>query len=77
MEQDLFAPASPAMPWVPSIDSEAPSPNTPPKTEILTMAQALNRALRKILTERGVSFQRTKTWKESTDPQFEAKKTAS
>ena len=33
--------------------------------------------VRKILTERGVSFQRTKTWKESTDPQFEAKKTAS
>ena len=56
MEQDLFAPASPAMPWVPSIDSEAPSPNTPPKTEILTMAQALNRALRKILTERPESL---------------------
>jgi transposase len=33
--------------------------------------------VRKILAERGVSFQRTKTWKESTDPDFELKKTAS
>lgn len=33
--------------------------------------------VRRILAERGVSFQRTKTWKESTDPDFEPKKTAS
>ena len=33
--------------------------------------------VRKILAERGISFQRTKTWKESTDPNFELKKTAS
>lgn len=33
--------------------------------------------VRKILAERGISFQRTKTWKESTDPGFELKKTAS
>lgn len=33
--------------------------------------------VRKILAERGISFQRTKTWKESTDPDFELKKTAS
>lgn len=33
--------------------------------------------VRKILAEHGISFQRTKTWKESTDPDFELKKTAS
>ncbi|MGH2982002.1 MAG: helix-turn-helix domain-containing protein [Solirubrobacterales bacterium] len=33
--------------------------------------------VRRILAERGVSFQRTKTWKESPDPEFEGKKTAS
>jgi transposase len=33
--------------------------------------------VRRILAERGVSFQRTKTWKESPDPNFEVKKTAS
>lgn len=33
--------------------------------------------VRKILVERGISFQRTKTWKQSTDPAFELKKTAS
>jgi len=30
--------------------------------------------LRTMLRERGVSFQRIKTWKESTDPEYEAKK---
>jgi transposase len=29
---------------------------------------------RQLLLERGVSFQRTKTWKQSTDPEFERKK---
>ena len=33
--------------------------------------------VRRILAERGVSHQRTKTWKESPDPEFELKKTAS
>lgn len=33
--------------------------------------------VRKVLAERGISFQRTKTWKQSTDPDFELKKTAS
>ena len=32
--------------------------------------------VRRILAERGVSFQRTKTWKDSPDPDFEGKKTA-
>jgi ABC-type hemin transport system substrate-binding protein len=27
-----------------------------------------------VLAERGVSFQRTTTWKQSTDPEFERKK---
>jgi hypothetical protein len=30
-------------------------------------------ALRCLLSRRGVTFQRTKTWKESTDPDFDAK----
>ncbi|HUJ42921.1 MAG TPA: thiamine pyrophosphate-dependent enzyme [Opitutaceae bacterium] len=65
MENDLFAPPGPPLPWVPSVDSEDRSQkaevsgqgsgprtlNSEPKTEIVTMAQALNRALRKILTE--------------------------
>jgi len=65
MENDLFAPPGPPRPWVPSIDSEdkgqkaedearKPEPGTEnrePKTEVVTLAQALNRALRKILTE--------------------------
>ena len=54
MEADLFAPAAAPMPWVPSIDSAAPGAK--PKTESLTMAQALNRALRKILAERPESL---------------------
>jgi 2-oxoisovalerate dehydrogenase E1 component len=84
LEEGLYAPPAPPMPWVPSIDSEPitqnPEPRTPnpelrtqtpeprtlnpeprarnpePKTEILTQAQALNRALRKILTERPESL---------------------
>ncbi len=30
--------------------------------------------VRQVLIERGISFQRTKTWKQSTDPEFERKK---
>lgn len=32
--------------------------------------------VRRLLRREGVSFQRTKTWKESPDPDFEVKKTA-
>jgi 2-oxoisovalerate dehydrogenase E1 component len=56
MADDLFAPPAPPIPWVPSIDSEPQTQNAKPKTEIVTMAQALNRALRKILTERPESL---------------------
>ena len=42
METDLFAPPAPALPW-------RPEPAAPEK---LTMAQAINRGLRKILAER-------------------------
>jgi len=31
--------------------------------------------IRRILQERGIKYRRTKTWKESTDPDFEIKKT--
>ncbi len=50
MQSDVFAPPAPPLPWVPAMDSAGPSPNHP--GEQLTMAQALNRAHRKILTER-------------------------
>ena len=33
-------------------------------------------SIRQILEEYGISYQRTKTWKESNDPQFEIKKSA-
>lgn len=32
-------------------------------------------SIRKILKKEGISFQRTKTWMESNDPEFEVKKT--
>lgn len=35
-----------------------------------------NEWVRRLLRREGISFQRTKTWKESPDPQFESKKTA-
>ncbi len=64
MEADLFAPPQPPFPWIPSLDSpresELPRPGQPgeggPPAEILTLAQALNRALRKILNERPESL---------------------
>jgi 2-oxoisovalerate dehydrogenase E1 component len=46
MEADLFAPAPPAFGWLPS----------PAAPESVTMAQALNRAIRKVLTERPESI---------------------
>ena len=56
MEADLFAPPTAPISWIPSIDSEPKTQNAKPKTESLTMAQALNRALRKILAERPESL---------------------
>jgi 2-oxoisovalerate dehydrogenase E1 component len=68
MLEDLFAPDAPALPWIPSLDSEQPSAvsgqptgsnqieNRKSKIENLTMAQAINRALRKILAERPESL---------------------
>ncbi|PTY05965.1 transketolase [Opitutaceae bacterium EW11] len=53
MENDLFAPPAPQLPWVPSLDSQPTKTSAP---EQLTMAQALNRGLRKILTERPESL---------------------
>lgn len=35
-----------------------------------------NEWVRRLLRREGISFQRTKTWKESPDPHFESKKTA-
>ena len=46
MQADVFAPAAPPIPWRPE----------PAEAENLTMAHALNRALRKILTERPESL---------------------
>jgi 2-oxoisovalerate dehydrogenase E1 component len=55
MEADLFAPDRPPLPWVPSLGSGGPgAPDAGP--ENLTMAQALNRGLRKILAERPESL---------------------
>jgi 2-oxoisovalerate dehydrogenase E1 component len=56
MAGDLFVPPAPPMPWVPSLDSNPASDIRDPKSEVLTMAQALNRAHRKILTERPESL---------------------
>ncbi|MBI2512973.1 MAG: transketolase [Opitutae bacterium] len=62
MLADLFAPDAAPMPWTPSLDSGGPSSreaaieNPKSKIENLTMAQAINRALRKILAERPESL---------------------
>jgi 2-oxoisovalerate dehydrogenase E1 component len=53
MLEDVYAPVAPAMPWVPSLGSD---PKATTGEESLTMAQALNRALRKILAERPESL---------------------
>jgi len=52
MEQDLFAPARDLPDWVPAVSSDPA--NDPAET--VTLAQAANRALRKILTERPESL---------------------
>ena len=54
MEADRFAPEGPAIPWVPSTGSDPGAAAGP--SEPLTMAQALNRALHKILAERPESL---------------------
>ncbi len=53
MMADVFAPAAPALPWIPSVDSTAGSKA---RVENITMAQALNKGLRKILAERPESI---------------------
>ena len=57
MEADLFAPDAPPMPWVPSIGSELSTLSSQlAASENLTMAHAINKALRKILAERPESL---------------------
>ena len=56
LADDLFAPPAPPMPWVPSLDSDRRSKIEDSRSETLTMAQALNRAHRKILAERPESL---------------------
>src|SRR5690606_676231 len=53
-EFDVYAPSAPPKPWIPSIAS-APESGAP-QVETLTMAQAINRALRKVLQERPESL---------------------
>ncbi len=55
MLADVFAPESPAMPWVPSVTSD-PSSQLSALSSQLTFAQAINHALRKILAERPESL---------------------
>jgi len=50
MVEDLYAPEAPALPWKPCVDAAKPG-----ETQQLNAAQAINAALRKILTERGES----------------------
>jgi 2-oxoisovalerate dehydrogenase E1 component len=54
MEAGLFAPPRPPVAWVPSVDPKPRTEGAP--AESLTMAQALNRALRKILAEQPESI---------------------
>jgi 2-oxoisovalerate dehydrogenase E1 component len=59
MEADLFAPPAPRTEWIPSLGSEPVSASSDlraPISESLTFAQALNRALKKILSERSESI---------------------
>ena len=56
MLADVFAPESPPLPWVPSLDSNRQSPIADRQSEPLTTAQALNRGLKKILNERPESL---------------------
>jgi 2-oxoisovalerate dehydrogenase E1 component len=54
MESALFAPPAAPLPWVPSLGSDRSQPST--LNSQLNLAQALNHALRKILTERPESL---------------------
>lgn len=68
LTRDVFAPSSPPLPWSPSLDpqpqTQNPKPKTapaepgtpPPAPQILTFAQSINHALRKILAERPESI---------------------
>ena len=56
LENDLYAPVAPPLPWAPSLSSNVEPGIRNPEPETLTLAQALNRALRKILTERPESL---------------------
>ena len=57
MLADVFAPESAPLPWIPSVDSAPQNPEPETRNpELLTTAQALNRGLRKILTERAESL---------------------
>jgi len=51
MQADVYAPPALPISWIPSLDSK-PGTAAAAEPEQLTMAQALNRALRKILSER-------------------------
>ncbi len=57
MADDLFAPPAAVLSWIPRLDSApAAAGQPPPPAELLTTAQALNLALRKILQERPESL---------------------
>ena len=59
METDVFAPPALPIHWIPRLDSDAAAAargEVQPASEPLTMAQALNRGLRKILAERPESL---------------------
>jgi 2-oxoisovalerate dehydrogenase E1 component len=58
MLADVFAPAAPALPWLPSVNSELPAHSSELKapTAQLNFAQAINAALRKVLAERAESL---------------------
>jgi len=58
MLADVYAPPAPALPWHPSIEAKTAgtTPEIGAAPASLTMAQALNRALRKILAERPESL---------------------
>ena len=53
MEADVFAPPAPPIAWVPRVGSD---PSAPASPETLTFAQAINKALRKVLSERPESL---------------------
>ncbi len=58
LKSDVFAPASAPMTWVPSVEPRTQNPElkTDDGPAVLTLAQAVNHALRKILTERPESI---------------------